>query len=368
MRQRSRVKKIVFATGKRRSYIMKTVSDKTGQCLAILKTGHCLAILGLSGSLALPGEAVAEQASPAGASAERQSLDDAWWTGPIIAAGAGTLPQGHALIEPYLYDVIRYGHYDSRGDERDASRTHQYGSLTYILYGVTDRFTAGLIPTVGYNDVRGGRDSSGIQLGDVTVQGQYRLSQFQPGSRIPTTSFVLQQTLPTGKYDRLGADVNDALGAGAYTTTLALYSQYYFWMPDGRILRSRFNVSYAISDDVDVADVSVYGTGAGFHGTARPGDVFTINSSWEYSITRQWVFAVDFVYQHDASTSLTGFQSGAARRVDENFGSAWRFGVVPAIEYNFSSRVGVIAGARWFAAGRNTSASLTPVIAINLVY
>jgi hypothetical protein len=73
---------------------------------------------------------------------------------------------------------------------------------------------------------------------------------------------VVQQTLPTGKYDRLGEDLNDGLGAGAYTTTLALFSQYYFWMPNGRILRSRLNVSYAFSDESDVEDVSVYGTSA----------------------------------------------------------------------------------------------------------
>lgn len=315
-----------------------------------------LAIFGSGALLATPVQAQ-----------ERQSLDDAWWTGPIIAAGAGTLPQGHALIEPYLYDVIRYGRYDGDGNERSSSRSHHYGSLTYILYGVTDRFTAGVIPTFGYNDVSNGRDSSGIQTGDLTIQGQYRLSQFQPGSAIPTMSFVVQQTLPTGKYDRLGEHVNDGLGAGAYTTTLALYSQYYFWVPNGRILRSRLNVSYAFSDDVDVEDASVYGTGAGFRGTAKPGDVVTINSAWEYSITREWVFALDLMYQHDASTRLTGL-TREVNRVDENFGSAWRFGVAPAIEYNFTGRIGVIAGARWFAAGRNTSASITPVVAINMVY
>jgi hypothetical protein len=326
-----------------------------------------IAIIGVSGLLVLPSDPVAAQESQATAPVERQSLDDAWWTGPILAAGAGTLPQGHALVEPYLYDVIRYGRYDRDGDERDASRTHHYGSLTYILYGVTDRFTAGLIPTFGYNDVDDGPDSSGIQVGDVTLQGQYRLAQFRPGSFIPTLSFVVQQTLPTGKYDRLGTDVNDGIGAGAYTTTLALYSQYYFWMPNGRILRSRFNLAYAFSDDVDVADVSVYGTDVGFRGSAHPGDVLTINSSWEYSITQQWVFALDFIYQHDANTRLAGVTHDD-ERIDENFGSAWRFGVAPALEYNFSSRIGIIAGARWFAAGRNTSATITPVAAINMVF
>src|SRR5688572_33432995 len=101
--------------------------------------------------------AVADEGRAPAPSAPQQSLDDAWWTGPIIAAGAGTLPQGHALVEPYLYDVIRYGRYDNDGDERNASRSHHYGSLTYILYGVTDRFTAGLIPTFGYNDASEGR-------------------------------------------------------------------------------------------------------------------------------------------------------------------------------------------------------------------
>lgn len=331
----------------------------------------CIPIMILSGLLVLPNDSVAAEENQATTPAPRQSLDDAWWTGPIIAAGAGTLPQGHALIEPYLFDVIRYRRYDGRGHERNASRTHYYGSLTYILYGVTDRFTAGLIPTFGYNDVSEGRDSSAIQVGDVTLQGQYRLSQFRQGSTIPTMSFVVQQTLPTGKYDRLGTDVNDGLGAGAHTTTLALYSQYYFWMPNGRILRSRFNVSYALSDDVNVEGISVYGTNVGFRGTARPGDVLTIISSFEYSITRQWVFALDLLYQHDASTRLAGIQmdpATGAERVEENFGSAWRFGVAPAIEYNFTNRIGIIAGARWFAAGRNTSATITPVIAINMVY
>lgn len=208
---------------------------------------------------------------------ERQSLEDAWWTGPIVTAGAGTLPRGHALIEPYLFDVIRYGRFDRDGDERSAPRVHGYGSLTYMLYGLTDELTVGLIPTFGFNDVSSGSDSSGVQLGDLTLQAQYRLSQFREGQSIPTTSFVIQQTLPTGKYDRLGSRPSDALGLGAYTTTLAIYSQYYLWMPNGRIVRTRFNVSYAVSDDVRVKDVSVYGTGAGFRGVAEPGDVLTVN-------------------------------------------------------------------------------------------
>src|SRR5687767_773805 len=183
--------------------------------------------------------------------ADRQSLDDAWWTGPILAAGAATLPQGRVLVEPYVFDVIRSGRFDGEGERRSASRTHSYRSLTYLLYGATDRLTVGLIPVFGFNDA--GNRSSGVQLGDLTVQAQYRLSQFREGGWLPTSSLVVQQSLPIG---------GSALSTGAYTTTVALRSQYYLWMPNGRIVRTRFHVSYAAADDL-----------------VAPGDVMTINSS-----------------------------------------------------------------------------------------
>ncbi len=302
----------------------------------------------------------------------RQSLDDAWWTGPIVTPGAGTLPQGRALVEPYLFDVIRYGRFDNDADRHSAERTHSYGSLTYMLYGLTDRFTIGAIPTFGYNDAGNGFDSSSVQFGDFTIQGQYRLSQYREGGRTPTSSIVIQQSFPTGKYDQLGNHPGDGFGSGACTTTLGLYSQHYFWMPNGRILRTRFNVTYALSNDADVEDISVYGTAEGFRGQASPGDVLSVYSSLEYSITSNWVFAMDLIYQHDAATRLQGTQpdpvTGASQPVNEDFGAAWRLGVAPAIEYNWNSRIGLIVGARWFFAGRNTNATITPAIAVNMVY
>jgi hypothetical protein len=59
----------------------------------------------------------AQPSSPA-----RQSLYDAWWTGPMLANSAATLPRGHYLIEPYVYDV-------------SSPHSDGFGSLTYMLYG-----------------------------------------------------------------------------------------------------------------------------------------------------------------------------------------------------------------------------------------
>ena len=74
--------------------------------------------------------------SVAASQSVRQSQDDAWWTGPMLANSAATLPRGHFLIEPYLYDAT-------------SSHADGWGSLTYMLYGLTDRLTIGLVPVLG---------------------------------------------------------------------------------------------------------------------------------------------------------------------------------------------------------------------------
>ena len=207
---------------------------------------RCLAIVALTiGDLAVPPPgAHAQQESSLPPSAFRQSLGDAWWTGPMLAPSAATLPRGYFLIEPYLYDVI-------------APHSNGFGSLTYVNYGLADRVTVGLIPSAGFYKVSSGPSSSRVGLGDLTVQAQYGLTRFHAGRWIPTTSLAVQETFPTGRYDRLGDRLSNGLGSGALTTTLAFYSQTYFWLPNGRILRMRFNATQSVSNNVKVEDVSV---------------------------------------------------------------------------------------------------------------
>ncbi|MBO9560551.1 MAG: transporter [Caulobacter sp.] len=304
-------------------------------------------------------------AAPAFASDARQAVSDAWWTGPILASGASPLPKGHALIEPYLYDAKPYGAIDGDGHRRDVPDADTYGSLTYLLYGVTDTFTAGVIPRFGYAKTGAG-SSSGVQLGDFTVQGQYRLTQWKEARRTPTISVLLQETLPTGRYDRLDDRPHDGFGSGAYATTLGVNSQTYFWTPNGRILRTRLNVAYTVSGHADVEGQSIYGTPAGFDGQARPGDSFNVDLAFEYSITRRWVAALDLAYQRDASTTVTGVDAAGAA-YERRSPVSQALILAPAVEYNFSPAVGVILGARIIPAGRNVTASVTPVIAVNYV-
>ena len=299
-----------------------------------------------------------------------QSLDDAWWTGPMLAPSAATLPRGHFLVEPYLYNVMVRGRFDQDGARQSAPHDNGFGSLTYMLYGLTNGLTVGLIPTGGYNQVSDGQSSSGVGMGDLTVQGQYRLTQFREGGRIPTMSVACQETLPTGKYDQLGSHLSDGMGSGAYTTTLALYSQTYFWLPNHRILRMRFDVAQSFSNDVKVRDTSVYGTSAGFRGNAKPGNSLFVDLSSEYSVTRRWVLALDTTYRHNANTRVSGnnILVPSAAPIRFNSGSSDAFGLAPAVEYSWRRNIGILLGTRVIVAGHKTAATITPAIAINYVH
>jgi hypothetical protein len=279
----------------------------------------------------------------------------------MLAASAATLPRGHFLIEPYLYDVT-------------AAHSNGFGSRTYLVYGLADRLSVGVIPTAGFNKVSAGPSSSGVGLGDVTAQAQYRLTTFHAGSWVPTTAVVVQETLPTGKYDQLGDRPSDGLGSGAYTTTVAVFSQAYFWLPNGRVLRTRLDLSLAVSSDASVAGVSVYGTAMGFRGHATPGRASFADAASEYSLTRSWVLALDVTYGYTGNTRVTGYdrldpgggQNPTSVRLDSGVSAA--FGFAPAIEYNWTPNLGVLLGTRVVAGGRTTPASVTPAVAFNIFH
>lgn len=292
---------------------------------------------------------------------DHQSMDDAWWTGPMLAPSAATLPTGHFLVEPYFYDVSTSG-------------SNTFGSLSYILYGLRNKLTIGMIPTVDYEVVSGGTNSSTVELGDMGLVVQYGLTQFHEGSWRPMTAINFQETIPTGRYDQLGSRPSDGFGSGSYTTALALYSQTFFWLPNGRILRMRFNISDAFSNHASVQGVSVYGTDAGFRGNAQPGQTAYADLAGEYSVTKRWVAALDIEYHFEGNTSVAGYDSlnpsglQNPSSVQINSGSNEEFIFAPAIEYNWKHNLGVLIGTRIIELGHNINPSITPAIAINYVH
>ena len=279
----------------------------------------------------------------------RQSRDDAWWTGPILAVSANGPGQCHALTETYLYDQM-------------ADHSQSYRSFNYLLYGVSDHFTLGAIPVLGVNKANGAHAHSG--LSDLSFQAQYTLADFDPETRMPAIAVALRQSVTTGKYDRL-SEATEAFGAGGAATGLGLFTQDYFWLPNGRILRVRADVLASVSATAHVEDASIFGTMRGFSGHAWPGDAVSLDASFEYSLTRSWVLATELLYDHSNATHVEGSSAGASVRFDQ--GSSDGFGLAPALEYSWSPNWGVLLGTRILMGGHNRPFSITPAIALNVV-
>jgi hypothetical protein len=135
----------------------------------------------------------------------------------------------------------------------------------------------------------------------------------------------------------------------------------------------RLNLTQSFSNSVDLHDVSVYGTGDGFRGTAKPGGVFAGLVSAEYSLTRSWVLALDAQFNHYENTRVSGFDSLDPTSAQNppsillNSGSRHSFAFAPAIEYSWKPTIGVLLGTRFIPSNRHTTSSITPAIAVNIV-
>jgi hypothetical protein len=85
------------------------------------------------------------------------------------------------------------------------------------------------------------------------------------------------------------------------------------------------------------------------------------------------VLALDVTYRHARRTEVTGYEisdSAAvqnAPRIALSSGPSDTFGLAPAVETSWRSNLGVLLGVRVVAAGRNTDATITPALAINIV-
>lgn len=294
---------------------------------------------------------------------------EAWWTGPIAAPSAATLPRGHVLIEPYIYDTRIRGAYDNSGNLDTSSRGNNVGTLVYTLYGIADRLSAGLIYAMELEGHRQGEQSV-VGGGDPSLVLQYRLTQPKRCHSKPTLSVNAQESFPLGQYDHLANNQQNEVGSGVFTTTLAAYSQTSFWMLNGHVLRVRLNGSLSLPSSAMVTGRSVYGTPPNFSGFVAPGRGVVVDLAAEYGLTRNWVFASDLLFRRQGETLLMGVSGclpPGSTKCSSVIDGGFSIAVVPAVEYNFSASFGIIAGVKLTTSGTNTNATAGAIVAFNFM-
>jgi hypothetical protein len=295
------------------------------------------------------------------------TVADQWFTGSLESPSPAIPKAGILAIEPYVIYGNNTGAYDSNWNHHSVENgTDQLASVILLKYAITDQISFQGVPSFSrqWNDHS---SSNGVSIGDLPLEFDYRVNNENRKTGLPSATFSLGMNLPTGSYDRLHTPL-DGVGSGAYSIKEGLLLQSLFDTWGNHPVRFRlWGTAYEPVANVNVHGTSVYGTGQGFQGHATPGFSSQIGLGTEYGLDQRWVVAIDFVQNFAAASDVNG-TDGPGNAVHTNSGASTTFAVAPALEYNLSSTMGIIAGVEVSAAGRNSSSYIAPNIALSMVF
>lgn len=291
-----------------------------------------------------------------------------WFTGPLLTPSGHVVPEGHVNYEPYVYWTQATGKYDPRW------HAHKHPTFNNVLTQLT--FQIGVLPGVEFDVApqfvyNSTQHKHHWRVSDIPITLAFQVLYDHKRYWYPGIKLRLGANVPLGKYDhldpkQLGTDIG---GIGTWYPNISLVLTKLYHFGGIHFLSWRFATQYAIGSPINVEGLSTYGgspklPGLGqTRGTLYPGNVFLLLGSIEYSLTQRWVFALDVQYQH---TNKTRFSGRTPPLTAPTAPSKELFALAPAIEYNWSSNLGIIAGPWFSVAGRNTQKFISYVVAINI--
>jgi hypothetical protein len=296
-----------------------------------------------------------------------EAVQDQWFTGSLEAPSPALPKAGILAIEPYAFYTANTGAYDSSGNHYSVAHDlNQIQALSVIKYAITDRLSVQALPSLSYAWTDQAT-SSGVGLGDLPVELEYRLNEMNRKTGVPSVTVELGMSFPTGAYNQLRRPL-DGFGSGAYIAKEGILFQSLFDTWASHPMRLRFfGAAYEPLGDVSLHNVSAYGTAQGFQGHAAPGFSTQVGVGGEYGLDQRWVLALDLVESYAGAFHLNG-TNGAGASVQANGATSTSFQVAPAVEFNWSDSMGVIAGVAFTTAGHNTPSSITPQIALSMAF
>ncbi len=226
-----------------------------------------------------------------------------------------------------------------------------------------------MIPSVLYFATQG---KSSSHFGDLPIILDFQLLSDQKFQWIPGIKLQIGETFPTGKYQKLNPHKlrTDISGLGSFSTSPAIvfYKVYHLYRHHYLSLTASFQYTYYAP--VHVKGFNFYGGGFGTRGKVYPGNLSTAIISFEYTLTKNWVLAIDNVYIHEDKNRFRGNPGIAASGIPATVSrpSSEQLSFAPAIEYNFNEHFGLIAGVWFTAAGRNNLEFRTGVASFTIAY
>jgi len=289
---------------------------------------------------------------------------DGWYTGSLLAPSGHTVPPGWVNIEPYVYvteSKVSRSRPKTRPEEEVPISNKKTSAIFQIFsqLGITDWMDTALILEAIYAQ-QGGESS--FQYGDMIFAVGFQLLEQKKNTWKPDIKLLFEETFPTGTYQRLNPNklATEVGGNGSFQTTFGVTFQKIFYWVRHHPMRMRWFVSYTLRTPVRVHGFNAYGGGFGTDGRVTLSPLFLTIFGLELSLSKKWVFAMDFQYTQASKQSFSGNPGvrdafsesagfiGADELAVTGFDKSKQFSMAPAIEYNFSPTLGVLGGV-WFS-------------------
>lgn len=306
------------------------------------------------------------------------SQADPWFLGPLLMDSAQVMPLGSVDLAVSLQNSYTNFYYNNQLTAVPNPLATTGSLVTSIAVGVATDVDFILVLLSEQNKTNG---FSANNLGDTFMElGFQVLTQGDDLSR-PDCRITIQELFPTGRYNRLNPtlEATDATGAGSYQTSLGLSFDLLAQFPNTHYLRSSASVVGTYASTATLHGSSIYGGSDLTRGHISPGNSLAFDIAGEYTLTQNWVAVLEGFFLIQKASDFEGYlgpnpasvlprskefpDRPHLRPTRHNIGSAQSIGsgnlselsMAPALEYNFSDSMGILASV-WFTTGGKNSA------------
>ena len=301
--------------------------------------------------------------------AQRESAES-WLTGPLIAPIGTVVPYGDFLVKSYVYFTTSTGSYDKNWVPiSSAENFYTLNSQFLCYFGLTPWCDLNIIPQFFYNTTS---NEHSFYSGDLTVGLDFQLMRADLTPYFPGIKLAVREIFPTGNFQYFHPKklLTDQTGAGSFVTQFDLVFYKEIHLYGSHFLSTTLSAQYTINSAVNVHGFNAYGGGFGTNGKVLPGNAFRGIMSFELNLNQNWVLALDNVYTSTNRAQFFGIPGITFDGIFADVGepSSESLSFAPAIEYNFSSHFGIIAGCWFSALGRNCTEFCSGVVNFEYIY
>lgn len=288
-----------------------------------------------------------------------------WFTGPLLAPAGKTIPRGHANFEAYGFSTDKSRVFDNHGHKHSVADFKSTQFSPIITYGLTDRMDVQWSLPYSINQ---SQLQTGHNIGDTSITLGFQAFRQKPGSWIPDLRLTIQELFPTGRggtLDPFDIGVN-VTGSGTYQTVAALNFQQLTQFSELHYLRTRLSLAYLHGQPYSIEDPHKL-TLPKPKGRVDPGSLMSVDFAGEYTFDQNWVGVMEFYGFYHTSSSFAGNagidENGQLIQIGHN--PLYNLTLAPAVEYNFTPQLGLIAGPWFVVYGKNSSSFTSLVVALN---